>query len=187
MKILIIGANGNIGKIITPALQQKHEVITAGRNSGDVSADISSIASLENLFAQIGTVDAVVCAAGDSVTSDLPSMTDEKYFTGVQQKLLAQINLVITGLKHIHDHGSFTLISGKMGENPAKGSSGKAVANGAVNSFVLAAALEMPRGIRINVISPSKITDIAAEDLIKGYLKSIATSANGEIIRIGYH
>lgn len=187
MKILIIGADGNIGKIITPALRQKHEVITAGRNSGDVSVDISSIASLENLFAQIGTVDAVVCAAGDSVTSDLLSMTDKKYFIGVQQKLLAQINLVITGLKHIHDNGSFTLISGKMGENPVKGSSGKAVANGAVNSFVLAAALEMPRGIRINVISPSKILDIAAEDLINGYLKSIATSANGEIIRIGYN
>jgi NAD(P)-dependent dehydrogenase (short-subunit alcohol dehydrogenase family) len=187
MKILMIGANGNIGKIITPALQERHEVITAGRNSGDVSVDISSIASLENLFAQIGTVDAAICAAGDSVTSDLLSMTDEKYFTGLQQKLLAQINLVINGLKYINDNGSFTLISGKMGENPAKGSLGKAVANGAVNSFVLAAALEIPRGIRINVISPSKIIDIAAEDLINGYLKSIATSANGEIIRIGYN
>jgi dTDP-4-dehydrorhamnose reductase len=105
MKILIIGANGHIGKIITPVLQQKHEVITAGRNSGNVSVDISSIASLENLFARIGTADAAVCAAGDSVTSDLLSMTDEKYFTGVQQKLLAQINLVITGLKHINDNG----------------------------------------------------------------------------------
>lgn len=187
MKILIIGANGNIGKIITPALQQRHEIITAGRNSGDFSVDISSVASLENLFAQIGTVDAAICAAGDSVTSDLLSMTDEKYSTGLQQKLLAQINLVITGLKHISDYGSFTLISGKMGEHPAKGSSGKAAANGAVNSFVLAAALEMPRGVRINVISPSKVTDIATEDLINGYLKCIATSANGEIIRIGYN
>jgi hypothetical protein len=90
--------------------------------------DISSINSLKNLLAQTGMADAVICAAGDSVTSDLLSMTDEKYFTG-----------------------------------------------------------EMPRGIRINVISPSKITDIATEDLIKGYLKSIATSANGEIIRIGYN
>lgn len=187
MKILIIGAHGNIGKIVTPALQQNHEVITAGRNSGDVSVDISSIVSLENLFTQTGTVDAVVCTAGDSITSDLLSMTDEKYRTGVQQKLLAQINLVITGLRYINDNGSFTLISGKMGENPAKGSSGKAVTNGAVNSFVLAAALEMPRGIRINVISPSKITDIATQDLINGYFKSIATSTNGEIIRVGYN
>lgn len=187
MKILIIGANGHIGKIITPILEQRHKVTTAGRNSGEVSVDISSIASLENLFAQIGAIDAIVCAAGDSVTGDLFSMTDEKYFVGLQQKLLAQINLVIVGLKHMNDSGSFTLISGKMGENPAKGSSGKAVTNGAVNSFVIAAALEMPRGIRINVISPSKITDITAENLIKGYLKSIETSVNGEIIRIGYH
>jgi NAD(P)-dependent dehydrogenase (short-subunit alcohol dehydrogenase family) len=113
-------------------------------------------------------------------------MNEEKFTVGLQQKLLAQINLVLIGLKYLNDNGSFTLISGKMGEKPAKGSSGKAVVNGAINSFVLAAALEMPKGIRINVISPSKITDIPAEDLISAYVKSIETSVSGEIIRIGY-
>uniref|UniRef100_F4CB42 Short chain dehydrogenase n=1 Tax=Sphingobacterium sp. (strain 21) TaxID=743722 RepID=F4CB42_SPHS2 len=187
MKILIIGADGNIGKIITPALQQSHEVITAGRNSGDISVDISSVASLENLFKKTGSIDAIVCAAGNSVTTELLSMTNEQYLIGIEQKLLPQINLVVKGLNHVNDNGSFTLISGKMGENPTKASSGKAVANGAVNSFVLAAALEMPRGIRINAVSPSKISDIADADLINAYLKSLATSVNGEIIRIGYN
>ncbi len=187
MKVLIIGAGGTIGKMITPVIKEKHEVITGGRNSGDITVDISSPTSIENLFKQTGHADAVVCVAGDSGTSDLLSMTEENYGVGIQQKLLAQINLVLIGLKYLNDNGSFTLISGKMGERPAKGSSGKAIINSAVNSFVLAVALEMPRGIRINAVSPSRIADISAGDLINGYLKSIETSANGEIIRIGYH
>jgi NAD(P)-dependent dehydrogenase (short-subunit alcohol dehydrogenase family) len=78
------------------------------------------------------------------------------------------------------------LISGKTGEKPAKGSTGKAVANGAVNSFVLSAALEMENGIRLNAVSPSRLSDISAADLIIAYLKCIDTSTNGEIIRVGY-
>lgn len=186
MKILLIGANGNIGKLIYPAIAEKHEVVTAGRKHGDFMVDISSFFSIESLFKQITNIDAVICTAGDSTSDDLHLMNSEKYMAGIQHKLLSQINLVMVGMKFLNNNGSFTLISGKMGEKPAKAATGKAVANGAINSFVLGAALEMPRGIRINVISPSKITDIPATDLVAGYLKSIDTLCNGEIIRMGY-
>lgn len=187
MKILVIGASGAIGRIITPALRSQHEVITVGRNSGTIVADISSSLSLKNLFELVNHVDAVICVAGDSITDNLFSMDEDKYDVGIGQKLMAQINLVLIGSKYLNDNGSFTLISGKMGEKPAKGSSGKAVANGGVNSFAMAAAQEMPRGIRLNVISPSKISDINPEDLVHAYIKSIETDINGEIIRIGYN
>ena len=187
MKILILGAGGTIGKIITPALQVAHEVITAGRNNGDIIADISSTDGIKNIFKQVSDIDAIVCVAGDSLSDSLPEMDESKYSIGLTQKLLAQINLVLIGAKFLNENGSFTLISGKMGEKPVKGSSGKAVANGAINSFVLAAAMEMPKGIRINVVSPSKVADISSSDLISAYLKSIDTAANGEIIRIGYN
>ena len=187
MRIIIIGAGGTIGKIITPALQVSHELITVGRNNGDIIADISSTDSIENIFKQVSNIDAVVCTAGDSISDSLAAMDESKYSIGLTQKLLAQINLVLIGSKFLNENGSFTLISGKMGEKPAKGSSGKAIANGAVNSFVLAAALEMPKSIRINAISPSKVSDISSTDLINAYLKSIDTATNGEIIRIGYN
>jgi NAD(P)-dependent dehydrogenase (short-subunit alcohol dehydrogenase family) len=186
MKILLIGASGNIGKLIYPVITEKHEVVTAGRKHGDFMVDLSSFFSIENLFKQITNIDAVICTAGDSISDDLPLMNSEKYMVGILHKLLSQINLVLVGMKFLNDNGSFTLISGKMGEKPAKTASGKAVANGAINSFVPGAALEMPRGIRINVVSPSKITDVSATDLVAGYLKSIDTLCNGEIIRIGY-
>lgn len=187
MKILLIGAGGNIGKLIYPALSQNHEVVTAGRMYGDHKVDIASFSSIEALFKQLTNIDAIICTAGDSISAELPLMNNEKYMTGIQHKVLSQINLVLTGMKYLNDNGSFTLISGKMGEKPSKTSSGKAVANGAINSFVLSAALEMPRGIRINAISPSKITDFPVTTLVDGYLKSINTSCNGEIIRIGYN
>jgi len=187
MKVLLIGAGGSIGKIITPAIRQKHEVITAGRSSGDVIVDISSVASIENLFKQVNNIDAVVCAAGDSVTCGLSVLTEENFYTGIKKKLLAQINLVLIGQNYLNSNGSFTLVSGKMGGKPAKGSAGKSVVNGGINSFILAAAQEMPRGIRINAVSPSKVADIPAVDLIAAYLKTIETSSTGEIIRIGYN
>lgn len=186
MKTLIIGANGALGKVITPALYLNHEVITVGRTSGDIILDIAKPESVETLFEQVGRVDAVICMAGDSESDTLFAMDTAKFNVGIEQKLFSQINLVLMGTKYINDNGSFTLISGKMGEKPVKGASGKAVANGALNTFVLAAALEMPRGIRINAVSPSKISNIPSEDLIDAYLKSIEGSVSGQIIRINY-
>lgn len=186
MKILIIGATGAIGKIITPILEQKHEVITAGRNSGDIKVDLSLASSIEAMFNQVKNIDACVCVAGDSYTGDLLSLTEENLNIGIKNKLIGQANLVLIGQNYLNDNGSFTLTSGKMGDKPAKNAAGKAIVNGGVNSFGLAASLEMPRGLRINVVSPSKVADIPMNDLINGYLKSIEGIANGEIIKINY-
>lgn len=186
MKILMIGAGGAIGKPVTAALKG-HEVITAGRNTGTIMADISSEAAVERLFKQVANVDAVICAAGDSVTDSLSEITKAQFMIGVQQKLWPQINLVLSGMKYVNDNGSFILISGKMGEFPAKGSSGKSFVNGAINSFVMAAAQEMPRGIRLNVISPAKVSDIAVNELTAAYVRCLESNINGEIIRVGYN
>lgn len=186
MKILIIGATGAIGKIVTPALAKKHEVITAGRNSGDILVDISSAFSIKAMFNLVKNIDACVCVAGDSHTGDLATLTEENLNLGIKNKLIGQANLVLIGQNYLNDNGSFTLTTGKMGDKPAKNAAGKAIVNGGINSFMMAASLEMPRGLRINVVSPSKISDIPVNDLINGYLKSIENDTNGEIIKINY-
>ena len=186
MKILIIGANGEIGKRLVLDLKDKHEIITAGRSEGDEKVDISSIESIKNMFNQVKNLDACVCVAGDSYTGSLESLDEEKLNIGITNKLIAQANLVLIGKDYINDKGSFTLTSGKMGDKPGLNAVGKAIANGGVNSFALAASLEMPREITINAVSPSKVSSISDEDLINGYLKSIEGNANGEIIKINY-
>ena len=64
MKILVIGGNGTIGRKVTERLKENHEVLVAGRNSGDVQVDFSDSGSIENMFRSVGTVDAIVAFAG---------------------------------------------------------------------------------------------------------------------------
>ena len=45
MKILIVGGNGTIGKKVSSFLSKENEIITAGRNSGDLN-DLNSTASV---------------------------------------------------------------------------------------------------------------------------------------------
>jgi dTDP-4-dehydrorhamnose reductase len=42
MRILLVGAAGAIGSAVEAALGQKHEIIRAGRSSGDVRIDAAS-------------------------------------------------------------------------------------------------------------------------------------------------
>ncbi|KOP36870.1 short chain dehydrogenase [Flavobacterium sp. WLB] len=186
MRILLIGANGEIGKILNPALAKNHEIISAGRNSGDFKIDLSNSKSIEKLFEEVKNIDSCICVAGDCYTGDLHSLDEEKLNIGIKNKLLGQVNLVLIGQKYLNDNGSFILTSGKMGDKPVKNNISKAIVNAGINSFVLSASLELERGIRINAISPAKVSDIPAEDLINAYTKSIEESVNGKIIKVNY-
>ena len=184
MKILIIGANGNIGKIVTTEFQKNHEVIAAGRNTGEIRVDISSAESIEEMFRRVKNIDTCVCTAGDSETVELQNLTGEHLKIGINQKLLGQINLVLIGQKYLNDGGSFTLTSGKMGDFPVKGATGKSFINAAINGFTMAAALDLERGLRINAVSPAKLGSVSNEAVVDAYRQSVEGNANGEIFRI---
>jgi len=186
MKILLIGASGSIGKILEPELIKNHDVVMAGRNSGNFRVDIADTNSITKLFEQVQNIDACICVAGDCYTGDLFSLDEEKLNIGIKNKLLGQINLVLIGQKYLNENGSFTLTSGKMADKPVKNNISKAIVNGGLHSFVLATSLELERGIRINAISPGKVSEIPAFDLINSYLKSVEGQINGEIIKVNY-
>ena len=95
MKILSIGGNGTIGKKVSAHFTKNHEVIIAGRNSGSVQVDISSSASIEKMFEQVGTVDAIICAAGEAKWDRFTALSEEDYYIGIKSKLMGQVNLTI--------------------------------------------------------------------------------------------
>ena len=64
------------------------------------------------MYNKTGKVDAVISAAGDVHFGPLCGFTQSEFMTGLQQKVMGQINLVLIGLDHILDDGSFTLTSG---------------------------------------------------------------------------
>jgi len=154
MKIIIVGATGAVGKTAVDALSARHEVIRVGRTSGDVQMDIEDIDSIRAMYQQVGNVDAVVSAIGQVHFGAVHEITSEQFMKGINQKVLPQVNLVLEGFDYVNDGGSFTVTSGVLNRDPIRGGSCAAAANGALDGFVRGAAVDMPRGIRINAVSP---------------------------------
>ncbi len=153
-KIIIIGATGAVGKTAVDALSGRHEIIAAGRSSGDIKVDVEKVESIRRMYRDVGKVDAVVAAVGHGHFGAAHEMTGAQFMRGIHHKVLPQVNLVLEGFGYVNDGGSLTLTSGVLNRDPIRGGACAAAANGAIDGFVLGASVDMPRGIRINAVSP---------------------------------
>ena len=192
MKIILLGASGIIGREIDQALSLNHEVVRAGRN-GDVKVDYTDPKSVTAMFEQVGTFDALVAAVGgDSAFKPYENLTDEDFYFGFQRKFMAQINLVRSGTPYANASGSFTLSSGYLSDYPNPVSAATGPFNAAVDAFARTVGPLLPRGIRLNVVSPAPVVSpdeagrgvVTAGQAAAGYLTSIEGTMNGEVIRI---
>jgi NAD(P)-dependent dehydrogenase (short-subunit alcohol dehydrogenase family) len=158
-KVIVIGATGVIGSAVVDALEKKkYEVIRASRN-GEVKVDIEDSSSIDALFATISDVDAVVVTAGSGFLKPLAQITEDDFRMGMEGKLFGQISLLQQAIVHLRDGGSITLTSGDMFENLIPGSAVSAFVNNGLDGFVRAAASELPRGIRVNIVSPGWVKE----------------------------
>ena len=198
MKVLLIGANGTIGRAVRKQLEMRHEVVTAGRNEAELLVDITSPNSIKEMYLKIGKVDAVICAAGATFFGPLTELTPEKNEQSIQSKLKGQVNLVLLGHEHVNNSGSFTLTTGIIMEDPIVGGVSAAMVGGAIKAFVESAAFELPRGIRINHVSPTVIAEsiekygpyfpgfepVSAYRVAKAYQKSVEGGQSGKTYRV---
>lgn len=161
MKIVVIGSTGTIGAAVLRALAKQHEVIGIHRKSNP-GVDITQPATIRNLFDKITGIDAVVSCAGGAAWKPLDQLTDEDYAMSLGYKLMGQVNIVRTALRHVRDGGSVTVTSGVLAQKPMVGSAAVSLVNAGLEGFVRAAALEAPRGIRVNVVSPPWVTETLA-------------------------
>jgi NAD(P)-dependent dehydrogenase (short-subunit alcohol dehydrogenase family) len=160
MKVVVVGGNGTIGGPVADALEQRgHQVVRAGRSSGDVRVDIRSADSIRAFYAEVGEFDALVSAAGSGAWKPLAQLTDEDFESSLGYKLMGQVNLVRLGLAKVRPGGSFTLTSGVLAREPMPGSAAISLLNAGLEGFAMAAALEMPNGARINVVSPPWVSE----------------------------
>ena len=196
MRILLTGASGTVGQAALHELKGRHEIVTAGRNSGDLRVDLTDTASIKAMFEKAGPVDAVIATAGHVHFGPLQQMTDAQFRMGLDDKLMGQINLVLIGMAHVKDNGSFTLTSGVLDRDPIRMGANAAAVNAAIGGFVKSAAIEMPRGQRINVVSPGLLQESAKkyEGFFPGhepvssarvglaYAKSVEGAITGQVI-----
>jgi NAD(P)-dependent dehydrogenase (short-subunit alcohol dehydrogenase family) len=199
MKIIVVGGTGTIGQAVVKELSARHTVVIAGFSKGDIQVDVKDYSSIEKMYKKIGEFDAVISTIGKVTFANLIDMTPEKYAVGLQDKLMGQVNLVLAGLLHINDGGSFTLTSGVLSHDPIRLGSSASMVNGALDSFVKAAAIELPRGVRINSVSPTVITESMEKyaDYFRGfepapaarvasaYSKSVEGAQSGQIYSVG--
>ena len=198
MRILLVGASGTIGRAVAAELGQRHEIIPAGRSSGDVRLDIADPASVRTAFAKLGKVDAVVSTAGHVKFAPLEEMEAPDYEVGLNDKLMGQVGLVLVGRHHLSDGGSFTLTAGVLDCEPIRGGTSASMVNGAIDAFVMAAAIELPRGQRINAVSPGLLTEslaqygaffrgfetVPAARVALAYAKSVEGAQTGRVFRV---
>lgn len=197
MKILIVGASGLLGSGAVTALSDENEIIQASRN-GKISVDLTDPNSIAAMYEQVGKVDAVIAATGKVPFKSITELTLEDYRSGIVDKVLGQIELVRRGIEFVNDGGSFTLTTGILARAAIPTGTVASVANGALESFVMAAAIEMPRGIRINVVSPSVLVEatgyhsyfpgfeqVTLKEVGKAYAKSVNGKKTGHTYEIG--
>ncbi|MBB4862767.1 NAD(P)-dependent dehydrogenase (short-subunit alcohol dehydrogenase family) [Pseudomonas nitritireducens] len=198
MKIILIGASGTLGQAVANELGPRHEIIRVGRNSGDYRVDITDSASIRALFEQVGGFDALISTAGKVHFGALAEMGEKEMAVGLKDKLMGQVNLVLIGSQYANDGASFTLTTGILTEQPIVLGSSASLVNGAVEGFVRSAALELPRGQRINAVSPNVLVEsmegygpffrgfkpVPAADAALGFARSVEGKQSGQVYKI---
>jgi NAD(P)-dependent dehydrogenase (short-subunit alcohol dehydrogenase family) len=195
MKILIIGSTGTIGSQVVAQLSGKHEIITANRSSGDFRIELGAPQSIQQVFAQLSGLDAVVSVAGPCKYGSLMKLSDADFQFGFDQKFMGQVNLLRYGLRAVKDTASFTFTGGMGSRYPEdKGFTSIAAMNAALEGFVRAAALELPPTMRVNVVAPPWVTEtrealgmdksigLPAVQVAKLYVEVVEGSMTGQVI-----
>jgi NAD(P)-dependent dehydrogenase (short-subunit alcohol dehydrogenase family) len=194
MKIIVIGATGTIGGAVAEALEAAHEVVRVSRR-GPMRVNMDDPASIDGLFSAVGPVDAVVCCAVSGGLAPLDTRSDAYFWRGLDGKLIGQVNLVRRALPHVRDGGSITITSGRFAE-PVPGSSLGHLVNAGLEAFVHAAAIEMPRDVRLNVVSPGWVRETLltlgmdpapgtpATDVARAYVHAVEGGAHGRTLTV---
>jgi NAD(P)-dependent dehydrogenase (short-subunit alcohol dehydrogenase family) len=198
MKIVVVGATGTIGRAVVAALQDRHEIVKVGHRGGDHQVDIADSGSIRNLFTRIGRFDALVSTVGKVHFGEFAALTEKEVEIGLRHKLMGQVNLVLIGRDHINDEGSFTLTSGVLSHDPIRYGAAASLVNGAIDAFARAAAIELPRGLRINVVSPGVLIEslpvfgeyfrgheaVPGARVANAYVKSVEGRLTGQVFHV---
>ena len=196
MKFLVVGSTGLVGSYVAKALSEYGQVIGVARST-QIKVDVKDRASIAAMYEQVGKIDAVASCIGKVAFKPITELTYDEYLLGLTDKVMGQVELVRAGIDNLIDGGCFTLMTGILARDPIASGTVAALANGAIESFTLAAAIDLPRGIRINTVSPNVLVEatsyhssfpgyhqVKAVDVAEAYVKSIMGKQSGQIYKL---
>jgi NAD(P)-dependent dehydrogenase (short-subunit alcohol dehydrogenase family) len=192
VKVLVIGASGTIGSAVAELLRPDHEVLRASRR-GEIRIDIEDTDSIRTAIARIAPLDAIIVAAGSGPFAPLDDLEEADFYKAIRSKLMGQVNVVRLAKEVLRENGSITLTSGILSRSPWPGSAPVAAVNGALESFVRAAAIDRKGVHRINVVSPPLIRETAQKrgmaqpgipvrEVAKVYVAAVSGEMTGQIL-----
>lgn len=198
MRILLVGAEGTVGRGVAAELGARHEIVGAGRSGAGLRLDLADRESIRRALEQVGPFDALVSAAGQVGWKPLLELSAEDWAYSVANKLMGQVNLALVGQAYLRDGGSITLTSGVLFDQPVRSGAAASLANGGIEAFVRAAAIELPRGLRINAVSPGVLSEsmdalgpffrgfepVPAARVALGYARSVEGGDTGQVYRV---
>jgi NAD(P)-dependent dehydrogenase (short-subunit alcohol dehydrogenase family) len=199
MKILLVGATGTVGRAAHEALVARgHEVVAAHRSSPQYPVDIADPDSIQRVLDKAGPLDATVCAAGTTPYAPWDDLDRDAWMTGINSKLLGQVELVRRATGVVRTGGSFTVITGILAREPIRTGSVAAAVNGALEAWVVASAGELWGRYRINAVSPTVLTEsrdkyadafpgyptVDAAVVGKTFVRSVESMETGQIYQV---
>lgn len=199
-KILVIGATGTVGSAAVAALGARHEIIEVGARRGAYQVDATDPESVKALFQFIGKFDGLITAMGGVHFASVDQITPEQFMFGLRDKLMGQINVVLLGQQWMQDGGSFTLTGGVTAHEPIRAGANASSVNMALEGFVRGAAVDLPRGLRINLVSPTVLEEsvelfgpyfpgfepVSSARVGLAYVRSVEGVETGRVYRVGY-
>jgi NAD(P)-dependent dehydrogenase (short-subunit alcohol dehydrogenase family) len=193
MKVIVIGSTGLLGSAVVRALAPRHEVVGVSRRTTP-SVDLQQPSSLEALFRAVTGVDAVVCCAGGAAFKPVGQLTPQDFASSLDDKLMGQVRLILAAMPRIAPGGSITVTSGRLARKPMPGGAAVSLVNAGLEGFTRAAALEAPRAVRINVVSPPWVDEtlarlgmtadehLAADQVARAYVAAVEGRHQGEVL-----
>lgn len=197
MKILLVGAGGHVGGVALAELEARSHHVVAASRSTQPRVDTSDPESIAALLEAVGRIDAIVVAVGSAAFKPVTELTRENYASAFASKALGQVEFVTQGLGYLNDGGSITLTTGVLSREPVPTAAAAALVNGAVESFVISAAPELPRGIRINAVSPNVLANsphfydafagmvpVTDEQVAAAFVRSVEGNVTGRVLAV---
>ena len=190
--IVVIGGSSGIGLAVARrSLDDGATVVIAGRSqqrldaaradlartgppAGRLSAhpvDIGDPAQVTRLFERVGTLSHLVVTAADLPYGPVVSLSEDSMVRAVRSKILGPLFAAQQAAPRITKPGSITFTSGIAASRPAPGGALAATVNGALESMVLALALELAP-IRVNAVSPGWVDTPVWDRLATPHVKN---------------
>jgi NAD(P)-dependent dehydrogenase (short-subunit alcohol dehydrogenase family) len=166
-KVVVVGGSSGIGLATAEmAKSEGAEVIIASRNVAKLDAvaerlnalaiptDVTSDASVLDLFRRCGPVDHVVVTAAQLRTGPFKTVSMDDVRATMESKFWGAWRVARSA--DIRPGGSLTLVSGFLSVRPRPNSAIVGSANGALESLARSLALELAP-VRVNAVSPGVI------------------------------